>query len=83
VVADHAHADDPFLHEHLLRDVRTDHCRDDEVLVIADDPRDQLRAVRFLDEVELGGEMRFELVGQRRELQQPGGLGAALGERCQ
>ena len=83
VLADDALADDPLLHEHLVSDVRMDHRRHDQVLGIADDSRDQLRAVRLLDEVELGGEMRLELVGQRRELQQPRRLGPPLGERGQ
>ena len=53
------------------------------MLVVRDEAGDQLGAVRLLDEVELGGQMRLELVGQRRQLQQPRGLRAPLGERRQ
>jgi hypothetical protein len=67
--------------EHALADVRPDDLRYDEVLVVRDEGRDQLGVVRFLDEVELGAEVRLELVRERVQLEQPRRLRVALGER--
>jgi hypothetical protein len=72
---------DPLEHEHALGHVWVDHLGHDEVLVLGHEPRDQLRAVRLLDEVELVAEMRLELLGQRLELEEPGRLRPSLCER--
>ena len=41
-------------------------CGHDELLVLRDEPRDQLGVVRLLLEVELAAEVRFELFRERR-----------------
>jgi hypothetical protein len=40
-----------------------------ETLEVGDEAGDELGVVRLLDEVELGEKMRFELVGERTELE--------------
>ena len=67
--------------EHALGDVRTNHARDDEQLVVLDEPRDQLGVVRLFEEVELGAEVNLELVGERLDLQELRGLGVAGDQR--
>ena len=80
VLCRHLHALDPLLDEDALGHVRVDHIRHDEVLVLRGELRDQLGAVRLLDEVELGCEMALELLGERPHLDEPGCLGVAFGE---
>ena len=80
VLCRHLHALDPLLDEDALGHVRVDHIRHDEVLVLRDELRDQLGAVRLLDEVELGAEMGLELLCERLHLDEPGRLGVTLGE---
>jgi hypothetical protein len=81
VPRDHLLADDPLLDENTLRHVWMDHVRHDQVLVLGDELRDQLGAVRLLDEVELRAQVRLQLVRERGQLEQASRLGAALGER--
>ncbi len=76
----HLLARDPLLDEDALGHVRMDHIRHDQALVLGHEPGDQLRAVRLLDEVELGGEMCLELVRERLQLDEPGRLRVPLGE---
>ncbi len=69
---------DPLQHEDPFADMRADHLRDHELLVVGDQPRDELRVARLLGEVELSPQVHLELVGQRLGLQQPRPLRATL-----
>ncbi len=72
------HSVDSLEHEHALGDVRPDHLGHDELLVLLDEPPDHLRVVGFLDEVELVPQVRFQLFGERLELEQLRRLRVAL-----
>jgi len=69
--------------EYALGHVRLDHLRHDQVLEIAHETGDHCGAVGFFDEVELGGEMRLQLLRRGGQLQQARRLGASFGGRGQ
>jgi len=71
---------DVLEHQHLLGHVRVDHLRHDQVVVVLEQAGDQLRVVRLLAEVELAADVRLELLGQRRELEQARRVRLPLGE---
>jgi hypothetical protein len=74
------HAVEPLEHEHVLAHVRMDHPGYVQELEVGDQAGDQLRVVRFLDEVQLGAKVGLELVGESTELEQSCRLRVAFDE---
>jgi hypothetical protein len=70
-------ARDQLEDERPLGHVGPDHPRHDEPVEQLDEPADELRVVRLLEEVELRAEIELELLGELLELHQPGRLRAA------
>ena len=70
----------PLQDEHVLCHVRTDDCGHDQVVVLLDEPCDQLGVRRLLLEVELGAEVGLDLVRESLQLKEPRSVGALLGK---